>query len=374
MAIGNSDLDFHQQALLPDHWSDDDESDCGAWAGRNAHWQRLAHPSRRRAARERRREPLILCGHGVSLRVDKGTLLIRDGFTHWPQERTEYRFFKGAQDLPPRIVMLDGSGTLSFDVMTWLSEQNMPLIRLDYQGDVVSVIGGPGFAMVPEKVQWQIDTRNDPERRLEFCCDLIASKLRTSLKTLIEVIPDSSARQVAIGRTEAGISLLEAGSIRSVDDVRMTEATAAASYFNAWKGLPLVWRSRWKYPVPDAWLSIGARGSSGKGRYVSNRNAKHPVNAILNYAYGMLNSQVHIEAVADGFDPRRGVMHHDRDDGDAFAWVFDMIEPRRALVDAAVLKFVLATPFTGADFVTRVDGVCRLAPQLARKVASLGQA
>jgi CRISPR-associated protein Cas1 len=64
-------------------------------------------------------------------------------------------------------------------------------------------------------------------------------------------------------------------------------------------------------------------------------------------------------------------MHHDRDDGDAFAWVFDMIEPRRALVDAAVLKFVLETPLTGADFVLRTDGVCRLAPQLARHVAKL---
>lgn len=64
-------------------------------------------------------------------------------------------------------------------------------------------------------------------------------------------------------------------------------------------------------------------------------------------------------------------MHHDREDGDAFAWVFDMIEPRRAQVDAAVLKFILKTPLTGADFVQRNDGVCRLAPQLARVVAAL---
>jgi len=45
------------------------------------------------------------------------------------------------------------------------------------------------------------------------------------------------------------------------------------------------WRSTWKYPVPEAWLTIGSRGSSGRGRAISNRNAKHPVNALLNYAY-----------------------------------------------------------------------------------------
>jgi len=372
MPGGVSKSNSEQQAdLAPSLWSDDDHSDCGAWAERNAHWEHLMTPGRRRAARERRREPMILCGHGVSLRIDKGTLLIRDGFTHWPQDRTEYRLFKGAQDLPPRIVMLDGTGTLSFDVMTWLSEQNIPLIRLNYQGEVVSVIGGSGFAMDPQKVQWQIETRNDPERRLEFCCGLIDAKLRSSLRTLKEVVPDSSARQVAIGRTEAALSRLAGGSVRSVDELRMVEAAAAASYFNAWNGLPLVWRSKWKHPVPATWLTIGARGSSGRGRFVSNRNAKHPVNALLNYAYGMLCSQVHIESIAEGYDPRRGIMHHDRDDADAVAWVFDMIEPRRAAVDASVLKFVLNTPFTGADFVARPDGVCRVGPQLACKVASL---
>lgn len=311
---------------------------------------------------------MILCGHGVSLRVDKGTLLIRDGFTHWPQERAEHRLFKGARDLPPRIVMIDGSGSLSFDVMSWLSEQSVPLVLLDYQGEVVSVVGGAGFATNPEKVQWQIETRNDPERRLAFCCELIAEKLKTSLQTLATVIPNSPARMVAISHIEAALNRIRRGMVMSVEDLRMVEAVAAASYFKAWQGLPLSWQSRTKYPVPEAWSVIGARGSSGRRRRVSNRNAKHPLNAMLNYAYGMMSIRLHIEAIAEGYDPRRGIMHHDRDDGDAFAWVFDMIEPRRALVDAAVLKFALKTPLTGADFVLRSDGVCRLAPQLARHI------
>ncbi|WP_426028516.1 CRISPR-associated endonuclease Cas1 [Brevundimonas sp. TWP2-3-4b2] len=307
----------------------------------------------------------------MSLQVDKGTLLIRDGFTHWPQERTEHRFFKGSQELPPRIVMLDGSGSLSFDVITWLSDQGIPLVRLNYRGEAVSVIGGSGYAGDPEKIQWQINTRNDPERRLNFSCDLIVRKLESCLVTLRDVIPNRPSREVAISRTETAIRQIETGTVRSIEDLRMLEAGAAASYFNAWNGLPLVWRSRWKHPVPDAWLTIGARGSSGGARHISNRHAKHPVNAMLNYAYGVLNSRVHIETIAEGFDPRRGIMHHERDDGDAFAWVFDMIEPRRSDVDAAVLKFVLQTPLSGADFILRSDGVCRLAPQLARVAAAL---
>ena len=154
----------------------------------------------------------------------------------------------------------------------------------------------------------------------------------------------------------------------SIDELRMIEAVAAGAYFSSWQGLKLEWRSKRRHPIPDAWATISSRNSISGKRSLSNRNAKHPVNAVLNYAYGMLSSQIQIELIADGYDPRRGIMHHDRKETGALAFVFDMIEPRRAEVDAKVLKFMLSSVFTGADFVIRSDGVCRLAPQLAKRL------
>lgn len=344
-------------------------ADDTAWAGRNEFWSRRKSNSSPVGKRGRRSTPLVLCGHGVRLRIDHGTLLIHDGFTHYPQERKTYRFFKGDQNLPPRIIMLDGSGGLTFDVIRWLSDQRLPLVMLDYQGEAYSVLGDAGYSANAEKVRWQIETRNDPERRLAFSCDLIAAKVQASQNTLDVAIPASKARDAAIASAEATLRRLASGTVKSVDELRIVEAVAAAAYFKAWAGLPILWRYRSKHAVPDAWLTIGARNTLGSGTSLSNRNAKHPVNAILNYAYGLLYSQVHVEAVSQGYDPRRGIMHHDRDDKDAFAWVFDMIEPRRPTVDAAVLKFVLGNQFRGSDFVVRPDGVCRLVPQLARAVA-----
>ena len=61
-----------------------------SWTNSCIHWLRrydLSVPTRRK--RDRHQSPLILCGHGLSIRVDKGTLLIRDGNTHYPaDERT----------------------------------------------------------------------------------------------------------------------------------------------------------------------------------------------------------------------------------------------------------------------------------------------
>jgi CRISP-associated protein Cas1 len=40
-----------------------------------------------------------------------------------------------------------------------------------------------------------------------------------------------------------------------------------------------------------------------------NRHASHPVNAILNYAYAVLEIQVRIATVSYGLDPTIGYLH-----------------------------------------------------------------
>ena len=67
-----------------------------AYANRCAFWIAESAPQFSRRIREREQRPLILTGHGLSLRGDKGSLLVRDGYTHFPQKQREWRFFNGA--------------------------------------------------------------------------------------------------------------------------------------------------------------------------------------------------------------------------------------------------------------------------------------
>ena len=53
------------------------------------------------------------------------------------------------------------------------------------------------------------------------------------------------------------------------------------------------------------------------------------------------------------------------------AFALDHMEPMRPVVDRAVLQLINETTFTGADFVIQNDGVCRMNPELARRVAQL---
>jgi CRISP-associated protein Cas1 len=344
------------------------ELDDHEWADRSRHWgQRGAHSKDKRLRRRPSRDPLVLAGHGVSLRIEAGTLLIRSGFTHYPQKQKAYRYFKGDADLPPRIIMLDGSGSISFDVLTWLNEQKVPLVKIDWNGNAVTVISGDSFAANRERVACQTETRSDRRKRMEFCNALIARKIGGCMQTLEESLRHSHAWDRAMNRAKDDLARLANDPPETVNELRLLEARSAVAYFRAWYATSLLWRTSTRHPIPDEWRNVGPRFTRV---YASgSRNASHPVNAILNYAYAVLQSHVQIRLVAEGYDPMLGIMHSDRED--AAALVLDMMEPERPKVDRAVLGFLKSEALHPADFTVRDDGVVRLNPELARRVAGL---
>ncbi|HEU0045468.1 CRISPR-associated endonuclease Cas1 [Sphingomonas sp.] len=346
------------------------DSEHVEYALRSEYWinetRRLDRP---RAIRERRRAPIIINGDGAHLRIEKGTLHIRNGFTHYPQEQDTYRFFRGDLNLPSRIVAVDCSGGLSFDVLAWLAEQGVALICVDWKGAGVSVLACNGYAADREKVAWQEATRADEAARMRFSTDLIEQKLCRSIATLSRYLPQTPKRDAAIASAKENLQRLRNHPPADLAELRGIEGGAAAAYFAAWRGLPIHWSATAKYPVPDGWAVYRSRSSLANGLKSKTRNASHPLNALLNYAYGALQNRLQIQAVADGFDPTRSIMHHNRKD--ASAYILDIMEPERPKVDAAILAFVADHTFSGADFVIRDTGACRLSPQLARVIAAL---
>jgi CRISP-associated protein Cas1 len=305
----------------------------------------------------------MLTGHGMRLRVDNGALLVRNGFTHYPQVAVEQRFFPGDRRMPSRIIVIDGSGGLSFDVLTWLAEQNVPLIRIDWRGNVVTVLGhSHGLHLKQVREQYNAAASG---RALPIGISLIQQKLKNSIMTL-KSLPQTGARDRALRKQDEEIEGLSKCPPRSIATLLGIEGRAAYSYFSAWQSLPLRWKGVGRHPIPDDWYQVGPR-TSGKNRVGTNRNATHPVNAMLNYAYAILESQVRMQIVAEGYDPTIGFLHSSAPERHAL--VLDLMEPQRPIVDRKMLEFVQAHVFHPADFTIRSDGVCRLNPQLTRFIA-----
>jgi CRISPR-associated protein Cas1 len=344
-----------------------DDADDFAWATRSNMWRARAEKALvRRTKRAKPAPALTLAGHGVSMRIVGTALTIQNGFTHYPQKRETIRYFKGDLSLPERIILLDGSGSVTFDVLSWLAEQKVTLIRIDWKGDVVCVAGASGYSANPFRVRWQLETRENPDQRNEFCLSLITRKIESSIVTLEKSIRRSDKWERAMKSAYAALSRLDENPPETITELRALEANCAASYFRSWVGIPIKWRGTSRRPIPDNWRFMGQRSSPY--HLAGNRNAAHPVNAILNYAYAALESETRIKAISEGYDPTIGIMHEGSDGSSKF--IFDLMEPERPKVDRAVLDFVKAHVFDPADFAIRSDGVCRLNPEMARIVVA----
>jgi len=89
-------------------------------------------------------------------------------------------------------------------------------------------------------------------------------------------------------------------------------------------------------------------------------------------AYAMLIAQTQIRLIVEGYDPTIGVMHEKKAlRGTHPGFALDHMEPMRPVVDRAVLQLIETVTFTGADFSIQHDGICRMNPELARRVAQL---
>jgi len=92
----------------------------------------------------------------------------------------------------------------------------------------------------------------------------------------------------------------------------------------------------------------------------SRRPAVDPFNAMLNYAYGVLYSQVERAQILAGLDPHVGFLHTDNYNKPSL--VFDMIEPFRVIAEKSTVLF-----FTGRrvkrEFFRDVPGGIELAPE-----------
>jgi hypothetical protein len=129
-----------------------------AWATRSCMWKnRVEKASARRTKRAKAQPALILAGHGVLLRIENGALTIQNGFTHYPQKREVIRYFRGDVGLSERIVLLDGSGSISLMSCRRSPDKKSSLYELIGKAILSAVVGAPGYSANPFRVRGQND-------------------------------------------------------------------------------------------------------------------------------------------------------------------------------------------------------------------------
>jgi CRISP-associated protein Cas1 len=140
----------------------------------------------------------------------------------------------------------------------------------------------------------------------------------------------------------------------SVAELLIVEAKAAADYWRAFAGYGL--REAKGGNLPRTWLRFANR-QKGAG-FLGSKNASHPINAMLNYAYTVEAGRLAKALAARGLALQIGFLHSDKTGRNSLVW--DAIEPLRPIIDARVFRHIETREFKRRDFVQSSASAYRL--------------
>ncbi len=252
------------------------------------------------------------------------------------QERLRVTDIKtGAKEIDAPLLHLEdvliGSRgiSISADAIAACTERGIPINFLDGHGTPFAALYSAGLTGTVLTRRAQLQAANDGRGRAAaaaFCTGKLrnqANLLRYMAKYRKEAAPDvyDELRRLATEVLDH-VSEIERLNGGTADEVRFellsAEGRGAQRY---WEGFRLLLKDSYDWP----------------GRQT--QGATDPINAALNYGYGILYGQVERGAVLAGLDPYAGFLHVDRSGKPSL--VLDLIEEfRAAVVDRALLGII----------------------------------
>jgi CRISPR-associated endonuclease Cas1 len=295
---------------------------------------------------------VTLFGYGIQVRVDRGHLLLDDGIG---PDRRRFRLPRVGHGLR-RLVVIGSDGYVSLAALRWLGDQDASFAMLLRDGKVL-VNTGP-VRPSDARLRRSQSLAQSSGAALRIARELIRQKLAGQEQVARTKLLDSSTAD-AIAQFQDELPTAD-----SISSIRLIEAQAAGAYWSSWRSLPVNFPRNDLKRVPDHWRTFGARISPLTG---SPRLAVTPPCAVLNYLYGILESETRFSAAAMGLDPGLGVLHVDAPYRDSLA--LDLLEPVRPRVDAYVIDSILSGPLRREWFFEERNGNARLMASFAAELS-----
>jgi CRISPR-associated protein Cas1 len=313
-----------------------------------------AQAGQRTARKTRRSHPgiphLVVDGYGIRLSVRRGRLVIEDGMGSGRRRRELSRIERTIR----RIVILTDTGIVSLEAIRWCADVGIAVVQLDRDGRPLLSATTPGTD--DARLRRAQAAASSSPLGLQITRDLLGTKLvgqAAVARDLLDHEPiaeqlDDMAAQIETTETLAAC--------------RDLEAQGAQMYFAAWPAsVQCRFAEKERPKVPKHWASFTTRRTI-IAHTATPRTAATPINALLNYSYGLAEIECRLAAITVGLDPGMGIVHTDKKNRDSLA--LDLLEALRPLVERDVLTLLATRHFVAGDFHETRDGNCRLVPPL----------
>lgn len=278
--------------------------------------------------------PLLISGFGNYISVDKRRLVIIN-------KLDKYKFEFYPHQIPYDSIIVDGhTGNITFEAVRFLIKHDVSLIFLNWDGNLLSAVLPKEPASANLKIR-QYAAYSDPNKKRNIAETIVKEKVKHSLNLLNELSKYYPDVKPATFKE------------RVINEHLLTyEGNMAIAN---WNELSKVFNKL--YPE--------FRFTDRNGRRHSwNMNASDEINALLNYGYAILESEVRRDINAVGLDSSIGFLHELKD-GRA-SLVYDLQELYRWLVDLSVIQLLEDKKLKKPDFITTENYHIRLKERTAK--------
>ncbi len=307
---------------------------------------------------------VLVLGAHAALRVRMGALEIEHGPRIIPGSkpgddgksgRASIRIDVDARSKPEAILFASHGEFVTGEALRFCARYGIALIWPCGPGRLVTLIETETEAR-DRKTASKRDV--EPSSILAQCAAAMNKRATVAVaREIVRVKIEAQAR--ALRETQARASVEQwtgrLSEARTLGEVLIFEARAAAAYWSAFRDVGL--RERKGGELPRSWkrhahrnrLRAAFRESTGAAETKAGpKNASHPINAMLNYAYVVEAGRLARALAARGLHLSIGFLHKPKRGRNSLVW--DAIEPLRPAIDARVFEFVAAHEFGRADF------------------------
>lgn len=295
--------------------------------------------------------PLLVSGFGTTINVEKRKLIIQNRLSG-----TKYEFY------PHKItfdnVILDShSGNISFDGIKWLMKHDIPLTILNWNGNILGITlpETPKHGTLRIK---QYQKYLDSAIRHEIAEKMVMMKVNTSLNLLKELANfyeiDINEIQ-SIFQKEISFYYSSKGKQKTsfLNNLMTFEGRIAVVYFEN---------------ISKIISKISPKFNFQSRRHDSNNwnmNAADEINALLNYGYAILESEIKKIVNSIGFDPGIGFLHEVAPSKTPL--IYDFQELFRWIIDLSIIQLLEMRPkIKKTDFILTENYNIRLKPDTAQ--------
>ncbi|MCV0411172.1 CRISPR-associated endonuclease Cas1 [Nitrosopumilus sp.] len=290
--------------------------------------------------------PLLISGFGTSINVDKRKLIITNKLK---KEKLEFYPHKIDHD----SIIIDGhTGNISFEAMRWTVKHGINLSLLNWNGNLLSVTLPEEPKSGGLKIK-QYQKYLDDSFRKTIATKIIQTKVDHSLSLLEQLSNYYDVDYLKIKQSfEKETRGLDANSDRIYSDLMTYEGRIAQIYFEQISKII-------NKIVPE--FRFNVRKNKAMSR---NYNASDEVNALFNYGYAILESEIRKSVNAVGLDSTIGFLHEITPSRTPL--VYDLQELFRWIIDLSIIQLLEEKKLKKSDFIVTENYNMRLREKTAK--------